>query len=1070
MRELSRRRRSPNSGLPFFSPRIEALEDRLTPAATFYWKLESASPVLDPDHALSQWNYIHSGSDAVSGSYSETSTLTMSRGPDVAAYSNVYTSTVDPTQTTKVNAKWSGAPNIILPGQVFTITDFIQADIRPNAIASVNVSAYGTTVHGLAGVKLNLFTSKTGKDLLEGSGTGSADIQFTAPKTQNADFPNPVGVTPNKPVAHIVITEYFGFLGNTGANAVQYIYDEVIGTPPAAPTLNFKTPPAGASVGQILAPVVIAMANAPAGSIVTLALGSKPDGAVLSGTVSAPVIGGVATFKGLALNVPGNYTLVASSLGLTTTSRQFQIGDQLKFVEQPLKYVLGAAQITISVVGIGPDGKVDPLLKLSDVNLTLLKNGVTTAQPATAKVTNGVIQYTLSFSSTGEQMQLVASSAKAFANATSASFADVLAIESVWTGNGTKVAGGNANWDNPLNWDIGQKPQSGAGQSLIFPSNAINKAPIDNMLAPANTNRFTIGDISISGNYRIAGTQPLAIAGNITASAGSDAHLAIADLLFANPATLTAGSNSQLTLEGTKGTAGQMMTVQGTGTIVLNSPVANDVILPGGTNGSGNLEFGQKLQGAGRVIMNGGTLKGGATNNFQGLIQVAAGTIAFAPSSTAKPLNSPLGVGSLVFQSAGGTITIDAGAKGAVNLSNKTTYDLQQGKTLFPQGTLTFVKPVVLKSSSEIDPASAAVVGITDLSSDMALANLALAGAGTTNLLGALTATVLVSGKVKLAGKFAGTGQVVLTDHSSALESTLSNTFKGAIDVQKGTILLGGSGPLGTGDLNLGSAGQVVTVKVATSATLTNAHLTLDGTTVAMLPSQATKGNSFTLNVAGTVQVKTASTFQAPSGTNSVNFKGAIAGAALALECTAVLGGTLSAPLTIHDGGSVALDTKFGGTGNLTVQGGMLSSVNHVQSYTGSISLVSGVISLGSATANLGVGAFSLLGGTLRLPVAIATLTNVNVVIGGSVQISAYTGKTPIPVAGGKLKIAAPILFSPGSEIDPLTGTIVTLSGALTGSVKVGGKGEIDRPKSAQSGDLASNTFTLLAGAKVKYI
>jgi|GEM_PF-7063211 len=223
MRELFRRRRSPNSGFRFFSARIEALEDRLTPAATFYWKLESASPVVDPDHALSQWNYIHSGSDAVSESYSETSNLTMSRGPDVADYSNVYTSTVDPTQTTKINAKWSGAPSVILPGQLFTITDFIHADINPNTHASVTVSAYGTTVHGLAGVKLNLFTSKTGKDLLEGSGTGSAEIQFTVPKTQNADFPNPVGVTPNKPVAHIVITEYFRFLSNTGANAVQYI-------------------------------------------------------------------------------------------------------------------------------------------------------------------------------------------------------------------------------------------------------------------------------------------------------------------------------------------------------------------------------------------------------------------------------------------------------------------------------------------------------------------------------------------------------------------------------------------------------------------------------------------------------------------------------------------------------------------------------------------------------------------------------------------------------------------------------------------------------------------------------
>lgn len=390
MLPLPRRRKSQSSPLPFHCPRLEALEDRLTPDATsFYWKLQSASPVVDPDKALASWNYTHTGSDPISGNYSDHSSLVISHGPDVAAYSDVYSSSDGSGQTTKVSAAWSGAPGIILPGQVFTISDSVHADINPNAFTGVSVTAYGLTVHALSGVKLNLFTGKTGQEQIMGSGDISAQVSFTAPKTQNADFPNPVGVTPNKPVAHLVIFEYFGFLGNTGADAVEYMYDQVIGVPPH---LGFATPPAGGSVGAPLAPIVLSTANVPDGSIVKLALGTKPDGAVLSGNLTAQVIAGQATFKGLSVNVPGNYTLVASGFGLTTTSRQFQMGDQLKFVVQPLKYVLGAGSITVSIAGIGPDGKTDPFLKLSDVELKLLNNGLASPLQAVGKAVNGVLQ------------------------------------------------------------------------------------------------------------------------------------------------------------------------------------------------------------------------------------------------------------------------------------------------------------------------------------------------------------------------------------------------------------------------------------------------------------------------------------------------------------------------------------------------------------------------------------------------------------------------------------------------------------------------------------------------------
>ncbi len=53
-------------------------------------------------------------------------------------------------------------------------------------------------------------------------------------------------------------------------------------------------------------------------TVITLALDSNPGGSTLSGTLSATVIGGVATFSDLSLDNPGTgYTLRATASGLT---------------------------------------------------------------------------------------------------------------------------------------------------------------------------------------------------------------------------------------------------------------------------------------------------------------------------------------------------------------------------------------------------------------------------------------------------------------------------------------------------------------------------------------------------------------------------------------------------------------------------------------------------------------------------------------------------------------------------------------------------------------------------------
>src|SRR2546427_11772211 len=91
---------------------------------------------------------------------------------------------------------------------------------------------------------------------------------------------------------------------------------------------------------------------------VTVALGTNPGGAILSGTTPVAAVGGVATFF-LSLNKAGTgYTLTASASGFApVTSTAFDIisgtATQLAFTQQPSTTVAGAV--------ISPAGQVEGL-------------------------------------------------------------------------------------------------------------------------------------------------------------------------------------------------------------------------------------------------------------------------------------------------------------------------------------------------------------------------------------------------------------------------------------------------------------------------------------------------------------------------------------------------------------------------------------------------------------------------------------------------------------------------------------------------------------------------------------
>ncbi len=89
------------------------------------------------------------------------------------------------------------------------------------------------------------------------------------------------------------------------------------------PQLAFTTePPASGTAGTALSPVVVelldANGNPIAGSTAQVTISSSPAG--VSGTLTANLVNGVATFSNLVFNSSGTYTLTASVSGLAAVS------------------------------------------------------------------------------------------------------------------------------------------------------------------------------------------------------------------------------------------------------------------------------------------------------------------------------------------------------------------------------------------------------------------------------------------------------------------------------------------------------------------------------------------------------------------------------------------------------------------------------------------------------------------------------------------------------------------------------------------------------------------------------
>ena len=339
-------------------------------------------------------------------------------------------------------------------------------------------------------------------------------------------------------------------------------------------SLAFTTQPVNMTAGTTFPTVVVTARDALGNTVtsftgtVSLAFGSHPAAATLTGTTSVSAVTGVATFSALGpLPVAGGYTLVASASGVgSTASNSFTVNPAppvaLAFIVEPTTALAGAI-ITPSVV-VAVEDSVGNVVTSATNQITMgfaVNPGQGPLGGTLMKfASSGQAVFTdlsVAIAATGYKLS---ASASGLATATSAAF-DVLVRPPgvVWT----NPAGGN--WSNPANWSPARVPGPSDTASIILPG-AYNVAldvnahvaflavgdTIGGISLSALTGRSILidsaavilraGVVILSGQDTIGGAGNLTIQGDLTMESS-----AITTASVSNVATLQAAGASNIT-------------------------------------------------------------------------------------------------------------------------------------------------------------------------------------------------------------------------------------------------------------------------------------------------------------------------------------------------------------------------------------------------------------------------------------------------------------------------------------------------------------------------------------------
>jgi hypothetical protein len=330
------------------------------------------------------------------------------------------------------------------------------------------------------------------------------------------------------------------------------------------------------------------------------------------------------------------------------------------------------------------------------------------------------------------------------------------------------------------------------------------------------------------------------------------------------------------------------MTIQGTTQMTIVDSLNGNITV--GQSGSDNpCELIMVGSGSGTIVVNGGEVIAGPAPQYTGNIQIQSGGIGVGGSNalanasvTVQPSSGAVYIESYLIEKHG-IATLGA----AVSLQGQ----LDALSSVIISGAIT-----VNAAGAEIDPAKEAVIalqGVGAASGGTTPPMLTLAGKGTVLLKGELSVNTTITGAVNLATTFSGSGSLTLNNGATLVSKGVDN-YTGTVTVNDGTLLLGGTNPLGTGALTLGSATQPGSVQLlGANGSLGNASITVAG------------GN---VDVAGTLTFGTAVTLT--GGTLTTN-----PGSKLIFE----------APVSFDGGNEETSDGQFVFQQTVTIQTGTLT-------------------------------------------------------------------------------------------------------------------------------------------------
>ncbi|KJV05323.1 beta strand repeat-containing protein, partial [Methylocucumis oryzae] len=552
--------------------------------------------------------------------------------------------------------------------------------------------------------------------------------------------------------------------------------------------------------------------------------------------------------------------------------------------------------------------------------------------------------------------------------------------------------------------------KTGAGKLILSGSNIYKGATT-----------VSAGTLSVASDANLGATWTSNGGGNITSSVGGTINLA-------------GGSTLEVTGNGTTFVDG---TVSGNASLNVYNVIDNAVVIGGGATITANNLLG-KVTFTGAVTGSGTLTKTGASalnfwnaNGFTGNINVTNGVL------------EAFGTGNL----GSGIVTLSAGVQVYVSGATRT---LSNNFVLAGNATL------ATDTADNLMANGAVITFAGNISESGGARNLTLSNDDSAN-----------NNAIVLSGTNTYTGSTLISANTKLSITSDSNLGSGTVSLASGaTLAITGSNTIDNTLTLTGNA--VIEVGSSFSATLSGVigqsgarSLTKTGTGTLIL------SNTETYTGGTTISAGTLATDDLPN-TGTLTFDGGT----LSARTSAGLNESVAVNVTANGGGidclvgNVTLSGIISGSssGVLTISGGggHVVAISGNNTFTGGVTLASGIIDIGSTTA-LGSGTFTISGGKFRSTTTSYTLANHVVINGDALQAGSFgfIFDGTVDLAGGTRSInngiAADLTFNGTMS----NGSLLVASTGAMGAIILNGNnsaGYLDTTISSGTLSIAANS------------